>query len=408
MKRVFSLLLLLATVPVFADDKPFFFKKGDRVTFLGDSITAQYEYSTYMELYLTTRFPDWKLTFLNAGIGGDTANGGAGRFQRSVLDDHPTAITINFGMNDAGYGKFNPAANKVYVEKTAAMLDMAKKTGARVAVVSPNAVDKRRNPNFKLYVETQKEFYAPLSDVAAKHGAEFVDQYAVTRTAVEKMEADKADKVVPYPDGFHTASPGGLLMAHAILTGLHAPATVSSASINASDKKSVTERCKIENIAVSPDVVSFDRTDEAIPMPVLPEWKTILPYVNSLKDLNNYNLTVRGLAKGTWAITMDGKPVVSASADELAAGVNLGLASSGPVYEQGKKALDAINAKNNIVRDRFFSVILFNAPSWLADAANERRPVELKKRMDQINEKQEQIYAMLKPVTRKVELKLVK
>src|SRR5262249_30178938 len=73
----------------------FFFKPGDRIVFLGDSITAQYQYSTYIELYLTTRFPEWKLTFLNAGISGDTANGGAGRFQKTVLDDKPTAVTIN-------------------------------------------------------------------------------------------------------------------------------------------------------------------------------------------------------------------------------------------------------------------------------------------------------------------------
>lgn len=405
MKRLLCLMLLAMVSPAFGDEKPFFFKKGDRVSFLGDSITAQYQYSSYIELYLTTRFPDWNLTFLNTGIGGDTANGGAGRFQRSVLIDKPTAITINFGMNDAGYGKFNPAANKVYVEKTAAMLDMAQKAGARVAVVSPNAVDRRKNPNFKLYVETQKEFYAPLKDVAAKHGALFVDQYATTRKAVEQMESDKADKVVPYYDGFHTSSPGGLLMAHAILTGLNAPATVSSAIIDTKDKKSTSDRCKIENLIVNADSVSFDRTDEAIPMPILPEWVTILPYVNNLKDLNNYNLTVSGLSEGKWTITIDGKPVTTATASELAAGVNLGLATSGPIFDQGKKVLDAINSKNGLVNDRFFNVILFNSPSWLTDVVNERRPAELKKRMDQINERQAAIYDMLKPVTHKVELK---
>ena len=54
-----------------------------------------------------------------------------------------------------------------------------------------------------------------------------MDQYARTRAAQEKMEADGAKDVKPYYDGFHTAWPGGLLMAHAILTGLHAPALVS-------------------------------------------------------------------------------------------------------------------------------------------------------------------------------------
>ncbi len=141
--------------------KEFFFKPGDRVVFLGDSITEQYQYSTYIELYLTTRLPEGKFTFLNAGIGGDTANGGAGRFKAHILDEKPTAITINFGMNDGGYGKFDANRNKVFVEKTDAMLKMAKDAGIRVALLSPNAVDRRNKSNGKEYVETQQEFYAP-------------------------------------------------------------------------------------------------------------------------------------------------------------------------------------------------------------------------------------------------------
>ena len=158
MTRLFLLLLaasvvLLSTAQ--AEDPPammpadFFFKPNDRIVFLGDSITEQYQYSTDIELYLTTRFPNGNFTFFNAGIGGDTANGGAGRFANHVLAEKPTAVTINFGMNDAGYGKFNPDANKTYVTKTTAMLEMAKKAGARVALISPNAVDRRVQDRFK-------------------------------------------------------------------------------------------------------------------------------------------------------------------------------------------------------------------------------------------------------------------
>ena len=156
MRRFLSLALMLVAGPIFAAEPSFFFQKGDRIVFLGDSITAQYQYSSDIELYLTTRFPRWNLAFLNAGIGGDTANGGAGRFQTQVLDEKPTAVTINFGMNDAGYGAFDANRNKVYVEKTTAMLAAAKAAGVRVALVSPNAVDRRGRPNFKRYVETQK------------------------------------------------------------------------------------------------------------------------------------------------------------------------------------------------------------------------------------------------------------
>src|SRR5207249_8771541 len=51
----------------------FFVKDGDHVVFLGDSITEQRLYTTYIEAYALTRFPQWKLTFRNVGWGGDTS-----------------------------------------------------------------------------------------------------------------------------------------------------------------------------------------------------------------------------------------------------------------------------------------------------------------------------------------------
>ena len=78
-RQVVAFALAIASVAISsasaADE--FLFKDGDRVMFLGDSITEQYQYSSDIETYLTTRFPKWRLQFLNAGISGDTATGGA-------------------------------------------------------------------------------------------------------------------------------------------------------------------------------------------------------------------------------------------------------------------------------------------------------------------------------------------
>ncbi|MFO0823500.1 MAG: SGNH/GDSL hydrolase family protein [Gemmataceae bacterium] len=423
MKRLFLFTLLVAIAGGLtssarlarADEpkpgKDFFFKPGDRVVFLGDSITAQYQYSSYMELYLTTRFPEGNFTFLNAGIGGDTANGGAGRFQRSVLDEKPTAITINFGMNDGGYGAFNPNNNKVYVEKTTAMLDMAKKANARVALVSPNAIDHRYGGGGLKYLETQKQFYAPLKDIAEKNGVPFVDQYAVTRATLEKMQADDpmAKNTKPFPDAVHTNGQGGILMAHTILTGLHAPAVVSDVVIEASGAQPKTTACTVEDVKASDAGVTFTRTDKALPMPLQKDWVAMLPYMNQLKDLNWYGLTVKGLKDGDYTVSIDGKAVGKFSAKELADGVNLGNVTTGPIWEQGNKVFQAINAKNGMVGSRFFDVVLFQFPNkeWLKDLAEtaaERRTSELKKRMEKIEAAQAEVYKLAKPVPHKFEI----
>ena len=385
----------------------FFFKKGDRIVFLGDSITEQYQYSTYIELYLTTRFPKWELTFLNAGIGGDTAAGGASRFLQHVLAEKPTAVTIDFGMNDGGYGAFDPSRSRNYGKNTAIMLDKAMKEKVRVALCSPNAVDYRSRPQLKLYVETQRQFYAPLKEVAAKYEVPFVDQYAVTRAALEKMETDdpQARKIKPFPDGVHTSPEGGLLMAHTILTGLHAPGPVSDLHIDAAAGMANPKACHIDKLQSSTSAVQFDRTDEALPLPLLKNWLPILPYVNDLKDLNWYGLNVTGLAPGKYLLLIDGKEMAAYTADQLAQGVNLASLTSGPIFDQGQKVLSAINAKNAIVHQRFRGVVLFQAPDWLADVAAERKPRELAKRMEQINSRQAAIYKMVQPQTHHFELK---
>jgi lysophospholipase L1-like esterase len=394
----------------------FFFKPSDRIVFLGDSITEQYQYSTYIELYLTTRFPDGKFTFLNAGIGGDTANGGASRFKTHVLDEKPTAVTINFGMNDGGYGKFNPGANKVFVEKTEAMLKMAKDAGVRVALMSPNAVDRRKKTNGAEYVVTQKQFYAPLKDLAEKYGVAYVDQYAITKAATDRMEEvdPMAKKAVPYPDGFHTASPGGLLMAHAILTGLHAPAAVSNVTIDLTSNKTDATGAKISDLSNDPGGgVSFTRTDAALPLPVQKDWLPMLPYTNELKDLNDYGLAVKGLKDGDYVVSIDGVAVGTFSAKDLASGINLGNIPSGPVFDQANKVLQAIHAKNGIVAQRFHGVVRFqfNAPDWLKDIGETvaaRKTAELAKRMEQIDAAQAEVDKLAKPHPRKFEIKPAK
>lgn len=398
-----GLLLVLANTSAFAQDA-FFFQPKDRIVFLGDSITEQYQYSSTIELYLTTRFPSWNLSFLNAGIGGDTAGGGANRFQNHVLSENPTAVTINFGMNDGGYGAFNPGSAANFIKNTEKMLEMADKAGVRVAVISPNAVDRRIQERFKLYLETQRQFYAPLKDAAAKHGDRFVDQYAATRKALEQMAAD-GSKVIPFGDGFHTSSNGGLLMAHAILTGLNAPALVSDVTIDAAGKSSQAKAAKIEKLVVSDAGVSFERTDEALPMPIAKEWVSLLPYVNDLKDLNWYGLKVTGLPAKEYALLIDGQEIGKFSSKSLAEGVNLGNVTAGPIYDRGQKVWAAINEKNKIVHARFRGVIMAQVPEWLKDVAQERRPAELQKRSELIQQRQAAIYQMVQPTAFRFELK---
>ena len=64
MKHLFrhvAISLLLAAMPCTAAD--FFLKNGDKVVMMGDSITEQHQYSSFVETWALTRFPTWDLTF---------------------------------------------------------------------------------------------------------------------------------------------------------------------------------------------------------------------------------------------------------------------------------------------------------------------------------------------------------
>src|SRR5205823_8559433 len=130
-------LLLLPTVAASARAQEFFFKDGDIVVQMGDSITEQLLYSRYVETWTVTRFPAWKLTFRNVGIGGDTSGGGNARFKRDVLAHRPTAMTVEFGVNDAGYQAFDETRFANYLKGLQGMADQARQAQIRVAWVTP-------------------------------------------------------------------------------------------------------------------------------------------------------------------------------------------------------------------------------------------------------------------------------
>src|SRR5437667_9556758 len=110
----------------------FALKDGDRVVFYGDSITEQRMYTTYVEHYVLTHYPDRRVTFINTGWGGDTVSGndckpcagvgGLARIKRDVIDHRPTVVTLLFGMNDGQYRDFDPALPKVSEDGLTALI----------------------------------------------------------------------------------------------------------------------------------------------------------------------------------------------------------------------------------------------------------------------------------------------
>ena len=410
----------------------FLIHDGERVVFLGDSITEQRLYTTYIEAYALTRHPEWKLWFRNVGWGGDTSwlrqrthpNEGqlfaaddasqqkmvqdsVGRgLSRDVLPLKPTFVTVKFGMNDQSYQAFREDIFRAYVRSQSEIAKVLRANGARVAFLTPQPIeDKRPDPDKDAKNQSLRKFADGLKDVAAKNDATFVDQFDPYMAIMMRERAANASALIGGGDAVHPGPIGHTIMAWAVLKGLGATALVSEAEIDSATRKAKTKACRIENLKVGGSTVSFDRLDEALPMPIDEKAERALKLAPILDDLSRYDLLITGLAPGDYEVSIDGTVAAKVSADVLTKGWNASNAD-GPITRQAREVLGLVFQKNNSYFERWRNVQLYAFPNWAQSPETEKqRQNELDRLDKKIAETEAQIDLARKPKVHHFEIK---
>lgn len=134
------------------------FEKGHRIVMTGDSITdagrRQEAYAPfgrgYMSLvqaFITARYPELDLEFINTGIGGDTTRHLKARWDEDVIAHRPDWLSVKIGINDVwrAYGaKAHEAVPKdEYEANLRELLQRAvEETGCKLIVVEPYVIEK--------------------------------------------------------------------------------------------------------------------------------------------------------------------------------------------------------------------------------------------------------------------------
>jgi lysophospholipase L1-like esterase len=333
-----ALALFASTYLVAQTPNTFALHDGDRVVFLGDSITAQRFYTTYFQTAVHARYPEWTIEFYNAGVGGDNVFGGVAgdidtRLTRDVLDFHPTVITIMLGMNDRGHPDKYEEGYKHILE---VLHDKA--SSARIVILAPTPVDGVTNNNpvankeLRSFVEIDRR-------LAAAAGSTFIDLFHPVEVALER--ADKIDHLAALsliPDRIHPQPPLHMLMAETILHGLGFPTGVSFLTIDASTvaithSDEVTARdLRKQDDALSwseteaPDEIRFLRTDGNAIL-----YQKLLGATHPGARI----LQITALPKGTYALKIDGKLLSKIWTDtELATGIDLQMEDT-PAHKSG-------------------------------------------------------------------------
>lgn len=291
-----------------------------------------------------------------------------------MLLHNPTAMTVDFGMNDGGYGGFSEAVFKPYMDGLQGMADQAKAANIRVAWATPQPLDTGDQGPTALvgYNQTLEKFSDGVKVIADRNDGLFVDQFHPYLEALDgaRSKGPKYDRITG-GDAVHPGPPGQALMAASILKGLHFPSLVSSAEIDAAGSKVVAAKnCAIENVSAKDGGISFIRLDAALPF-FPADAMSILPHAPILEELNDYHLKVTGLAPGAYEVRIGGTKVAQVTAEQLASGTNLATAALavGPIADQVKTVRDAIQKKNQFHHDAIFrGIVLSNVPGWVYNA----------------------------------------
>lgn len=209
---------------------PFTLRKGECLALIGDSITETNRHSRMLETYLAVCLPELEVEVRNIGKGGETAEGFLQRIESECLKYQPTAATICYGMNDAGYLNHNRAGADKFRAASQKIVSMLKAAGVRIVLASPGCIG--RLPEWEFVRELNgtldginTSLMFMRDEVAALASAEqlpFVDHfwnlYCARFIAAEKFSADYA--VCGADDGVHPSWAGHTVMAFGLFSAL--------------------------------------------------------------------------------------------------------------------------------------------------------------------------------------------
>ena len=210
--------LSLAAVTACAETPP---PKGQRIVFLGDSITQAgvrpKGYVTLVKSALADRPTHKDTEVIGAGISGNKVPDLQRRLDRDVLAKKPTLVVIFIGINDVWHGEKDPARGTPKDKYEAGLRDLIgkiKEAGANVVLCTPTVIgEQKTNP-----LDGKLDEYAEVSRQVAKDtGATLCDLRKAFVDHLAKNNRDDKDRGILTSDGVHLNDAGNRLVADTIL-----------------------------------------------------------------------------------------------------------------------------------------------------------------------------------------------
>jgi lysophospholipase L1-like esterase len=329
-------------------------KDGDTFVFLGDSITHQCLYTQYVEDYVYTRYPDRRIHFHNAGVGGDIAQNALDRFDEDVAPYKPRFISILLGMNDGSYRPFDQAIFDRYQAGMTTLLDRIQALGASAIPMTPTMHDARAarmgprasEPRDTYYNGVLSLYGAWLREMAQQRGLGFVDMYGPLNQITLDQRRTAPDWTM-IKDAVHPGATGQVVMAAALIADAFPKTQVCGITISQKDGKwvvavsngKVTDSSELEKHAVT---IKSNALPWVLPTDAAEGYKL----VHAGHRMSNEKFTVRNLSPGSYEVRIDGSPIGKWTEAQLGSGVEIEENAATPQYQQALKVAE-LNQKRN-------------------------------------------------------------
>jgi lysophospholipase L1-like esterase len=199
-------------------------KKGEKIVFLGDSITAggvsPKGYVTLVKNHLADKKKDLGVEVIGAGVSGNKVPDLQRRLEKDVLAKKPTLVVIYIGINDVWHGENDPAKGTSKDKFEAGLKEIIGKIkdgGGRVVLCTPTVIGEKKQGTNKL--DAQLDEYAEVGRKVAKEtGVPLCDLRKAFQDYLSKNNAEDKDKGVLTSDRVHLNDAGNKLVADTILS----------------------------------------------------------------------------------------------------------------------------------------------------------------------------------------------
>jgi len=360
MKKLFLLLGVLVYWECQGQVKPF--EKGDRVAFVGNSITEAGYYESYIWLYYMLHYPEMPIAVYNAGIGGDRANNILARLHDDVFRRKPTVISLTFGMNDTGYFEFlgnkSDSLADVHVKESYDQFVLIQQklkdyTAARKVLVSSSPYDetvknpKNLFPKKSLAMERIAKFQL---EAARANNWGWVDFFHPMTGIEQREQKTNPEFTLTGNDRIHPGNMGHFVMAWLFLKaqGL-AGKKVASVNLDArTNQVLASDNCKVSNVSRNKEAIQFDYLANSLPYPadtVSRIWENPQRQADAYKvipfeeEFNQELLQVKGLGSGNYTLSIDGRRIGEYNGETLEKGINMATLKNTPQYQQAMSVL---------------------------------------------------------------------